>query len=488
MAHLDGGAAGRGAMLLLGGQWTKYALQLVSFVVLARLLSPESFGLLTMTMSIVGVATVIGDFGLSLAAIQAPTLSQAEKSNLFWMNALIGALTSVAAACSGPLLAVLYDEPETALIAPALSLIFLANGLSTQARVELNRRHAFGRIATADVIGQVLAFLLAVGAAISGAGVWALVIQSVAGPTMSALLVVTWAKWRPSAWSRKAKISPFIRFGMYTFFVQLVNYGTSNVDSVVVGANSGAAVLGIYNRAYQLVSLPIQQLVSPLTRVALPYLSRFAAGPDHDPVKLQRAANRVQSILALILIGALSALASLAGPLIAVFLGEDWASAAPLLQILAVGAVFQCLGYVYYWLFLASAATSLLFLSELPGRILMVIAIVLSGPLGPTWVAAAAALGQLLIWLTGTIFFVRRLNLSAGALVRAGFGQATIFLVAFGVTSLLQWTIVSWPSLLQLLAMTGCWLTTSLGLFAAFPAMRTVLTDAYRLVRRVLAR
>jgi PST family polysaccharide transporter len=485
--HLDGGSAGRGAVVLLGGQWTKYALQLVSFVVLARLLDPADFGLLTMTMSVVGVATVVGDFGLSLAAIQSPTLSQKEKSNLFWLNCLIGLGTAALAAVSGPFLASFYDEPVVALIAPALAVIFLANGISTQAKVELNRTHRFGQIALSDVVGQLIAFALAIAGALAGLGVWALVLQSIAGPVIAAGLAIAWAKWIPSWWSRGTSVRKFVRFGAYTFFVQVVNYGTSNVDSVVVGSNSGPATLGIYSRAYQLVSLPIQQLVSPLTRVALPYLSRFATMEDGAHA-LQLAANRVQSILAFILIGALSLLASTAAPLIDVFLGNDWAAAAPLLQILAVGAVFQCLGYVYYWLFLAKAATHLLFLSELPGRLIMVVGIVIAGPFGPGWVAVAASVGQVIIWLTGTIFFVRRLDVSALSLVKASWGQAGIYVIAFGVGFAVQLATQEWLSVAQLIVTMGAWLLTTLSLYVLVPPMREVLVDFVKLAKRVARR
>lgn len=485
--HLDGGSAGRGAVVLLGGQWTKYALQLVSFVVLARLLDPSDFGLLTMTMSVVGVATVVGDFGLSLAAIQSPTLSQKEKSNLFWLNCLIGLGTAAAAAASGPFLAAFYGEPVVALIAPALAVIFLANGVSTQAKVELNRTHRFGQIALSDVVGQLIAFGIAIVGALAGLGVWALVLQSIAGPVIGAGLAIAWAKWVPSWWSKGTSLRKFIRFGAYTFFVQVVNYGTSNVDSVVVGSNSGPATLGIYNRAYQLVSLPIQQLVSPLTRVALPYLSRFAA-LENGSHALQLAANRVQSILAFLLIGALSLLAATAAPLIAVFLGSDWAPAAPLLQILAVGAVFQCLGYVYYWLFLAKAATNLLFLSELPGRLIMVVGIVIAGPYGPAWVAVAASIGQIVIWLTGTIFFVRRLDVSAVSLIRASWGQAGIYMVAFVVAASVQVWVRDWPAIAQLLIIAGSWLIVTLSLYLALPPMRRILLDFIQLAKRVAKR
>ena len=90
-----GTTAARGSAITLGGQWVKFLIQFTSIAVLARVLSPDDFGKMAMVMAVVGAATVIGDFGLSLASVQASEISENQRSNLFWINTAIGLLLTV---------------------------------------------------------------------------------------------------------------------------------------------------------------------------------------------------------------------------------------------------------------------------------------------------------------------------------------------------------------------------------------------------------
>ena len=125
MSTLGGRSASGNALLLLGGQWGRYILQLLALVVFARMLSPEDFGLVAMVTGVVGIAYVIGDFGLSLAALQAAELTAHQRTNLFWCNSGIG-LAVAAAICvaSGPL-AAFYGDSRVAPVTVALASVFL---------------------------------------------------------------------------------------------------------------------------------------------------------------------------------------------------------------------------------------------------------------------------------------------------------------------------------------------------------------------------
>ena len=89
------GDAARGAATTVGGQWIRFLIQLLTLAILARILNATDFGILSMVMAIAGIASLLGDFGLSMASIQARELSAAQRSNLFWINAALGALLSV---------------------------------------------------------------------------------------------------------------------------------------------------------------------------------------------------------------------------------------------------------------------------------------------------------------------------------------------------------------------------------------------------------
>lgn len=118
----------------------------------------------------------------------------------------------------------------------------------------------------------------------------------------------------------------------------------------------------------------------------------------------------------------------------------------------------------------------------------MVVGIVIAGPYGPGWVAVAASVGQIVIWLTGTIFFVRRLEVSALSLIRASWGQAGIYVVAFVAAAMVQVWVQDWSAVAQLVIIAGSWLIVTLGLYLALPPMRRILLDFMRLAKRVAKR
>jgi len=452
---MSGRRAGRGALVVLAGQWLKYLVQLASLVVLARMLTPEDYGLLAMVMAILGAATVIGDFGLSLASIQAPRLSQGQKSNLFWLNTSIGLMTGVVVALIAPLIALFYEEPRLLDLALVLSIMFPLNGIAVQFRAELNRSLKFKWLSATDVGSQLVGFGLAVLAAALGMGVWALAAQALGASIVSLIFSVVSSRWWPGLWQRSSKMKSLLSFGANTFAVQVVNYASSNLDSVLIGRTLGAVTLGLYSRAFQLVSLPLQQLASPLTRVVLPYLTRLT-----DAASFGAAAFKAQMVLAYGLIGILSILASTSEPLISVVLGPKWTGASTTLEILAIGGLFQCLGYVYYWIFLARARTGMLFWSELAGRAVMAVAMVMWVSRGPEWVAGAGAVGLFVIWLVGTTITVPAIGVRTRPLVSAALRPVALFASAYAVVKgarLLEFPGPNTPDLLQLMLLLALW-------------------------------
>lgn len=480
---MNGREAGRGALALLSGQWLKYLVQIASLVVLARLLTPSDYGLMAMAMAIVGLANVFGDFGLSLAAVQAKVLSQGQKSNLFWLNSAIGFVTGLVIALASPAIAWLYDDDRLVGLCVLLAAAFPLNGIAVQFRTELNRNRQFKWLALTEVSGQLAGFVLAVFAALAGLGYWSLGIQLVAASFFGLIIAFVGTRWRPGPPSRGQSMSSLLRFGANTFGVQFVNYASSNIDSVLIGRELGAAVLGLYNRAFQLMSLPLQQLASPLTRIVMPYLSRLSTGES-----FQSAANRVQVVLGYGLIGVLSLLAGTSEPFLAVVLGPEWATAWPILEILALGGLFQALGYVYYWIFLARARTGLLFWSELFGRSIMVALMFLWVQDGPEFVALASAIGLFLIWLVATTVTVPRLGVRTTPIVITALRPTVLFLAVFILCRIIRAFSFDVPAVVELIILIAVWLVSTCALVLAITPFRRDLLQIIELANRVLRR
>src|SRR5690606_8473966 len=300
-----------------------------------------------------GIGTILRDFGLSSAAIQAKRLSDRQRDILWWINSGIGLVLAIVVYFAAPLVALLYSEPALEPIARALAVTFLLNGMATQYRADLVRRMRFGPLAVIEVVVPAAALLGAIVAAMAGWGYWALVAQQVLQAVVFLVLLAAVARWLPGLPRRGTPMRGLLRFGWNLVATQLVNYAGNNLDSVIIGIRFGAVDLGIYNRGYQLLMVPLTQLRTPSTTVALPVLSRL----NGDEQRYGAFLLRGQLALSWTLIAGLSIVVGAAEPLTLLFLGEPWLAAAPILALLAVAGILQTLSYVGYWVYLSRGLT-----------------------------------------------------------------------------------------------------------------------------------
>jgi O-antigen/teichoic acid export membrane protein len=416
-----------GTAMALYGQWGKLAVQLAGIAVLSRLLPHSAFGGYAMIMAIVGIAMLFGDFGLSLAAVRDKNITDEQASNLFWLNCAVAAAISSAVVGLAPLVAGLYGEPALVPAVRGLALVFLFGGCSAQHRSNLNRRLKFGQMAAADVVSQALGLAAAILFTSEDQSEMVLVVQQVVAALSALVILVVLSAWVPSPPSRSAGFGGAVRFGATASATQIVNYASSNVDYIAIGRVWGPDVLGVYSRAFQICALPLQQLASPLTRVVLPALA------GKDPTGVRAYLRTAQLALTYVLLVCLGWLFGAADLVVWVLLGSGWDGAALYVRILAIGGVFQVLGYAYYWAFLAAGRMGVLLACEAVGRIVLVGLIVLAVGNGPELVAVAYATGLLVIWLITSVFGLRRIGLRASELARVGIRPALLAVVIAAV-------------------------------------------------------
>lgn len=439
----DAAARGTGATLLT--QAVRAVLQFASVVVIARLLTPEDFGLIAMVVAVIGVADLVRDFGLSTAAVQASTLSKAERTNLFWANLGLGVLCAVLSVAATPLIVAIFDEPRLAPIVLALSTVFVLSGANTQYRADLARSMRFGTLGASDVAAQSAGILVAVGAGLAEAGYWALVAQQLTVAVVSLTLNGYRAHWLPGLPQRSVSMVRFFRFGGGLLGTQSVGYVIKNVDNIALGAFTGAVQLGIYSRAYQLLMTPLNSINAPMTRVAVPVLSKV----QHDDAAFARYLSRVQVVGCLVTATVFSVSAGVAEPLVAVLFGPRWTEVAPVFAVLAIGGVFRAVSQIAYWVYLARGVPGAQFRVSLVMAPVM-IALILAGlPWGPVGVAAGHSVAYFVMWLV-TLAHVGR---AAGVASRPLFTQAlrTLCLVSLpaGVAAWFG-SAAPWPALAQL--------------------------------------
>lgn len=386
--------AASGASSTLAGQGGRLVFQFIGIIVLARLLSPEDYGLVAMVAAVAGIANVLRDFGLTFASVQSKAMSDELRSNLFWFNALAGVVSAaIVAALSWPI-SVLYDEPRLVALTLALAPMFLIDGLAAQYRADITRRMRFRALAAAEVGAVAIALVVATSAAVAGLTYWSLVIQQVTTSLAGLVLLSLWGGWWPQRFHRGVSAKRELTFGLDIFAAQLVNYAARNADSVIIGARLGAAELGIYDRAFQLLMLPIQRLQSPATRVALPVLSRL----QDSPAEFSRFIQRGQLTLIHPVMFVMSAGAAFGSVLVPLVLGDQWAASALPFQILSVAGMAQAANYAFYWSYLATGKTRESLKLMVMYRPVQIAMLFIGSFWSITGVAVAYSLSQLIGW------------------------------------------------------------------------------------------
>lgn len=398
-------------------QVVRLATQLISTVLLARLLSPSDFGLFAMVVSIIGIGEILRDFGLSMAAVQAKTLIAEQKSNLFWVNTAIGGTLSIICFAAAEPIAGLYGDKQLTGIAQALSVSFLLNGISTQFRSEINRNLRFFALNVVDTAPQVFGLLVGVAVALVEQSYWALVAQQLAATSFGLLFSVGLAKWCPGFPNRTGDIRDMLRFGTGIFGTQAMAYVTKNADNIALGLYSGPAALGLYSRAYQLLMLPINQMTAPVSRVAIPILSRVS----EEKHQFERYLKKGQVVGSLVAGLVFAFCAGMAEPLVLLVFGTEWEAMIPVFQILAVGGIFRTLNQISYWAFVGMGRPGSQFRLYLVTQPCLVVFMIAGLPWGAIGVASGHTIGYLLnwigsLWWTGRVLDIRVKPLLSSAL------------------------------------------------------------------------
>lgn len=375
----------RGGLAKIGSQAATLALRLGSLVVLARLLDPKDFGLVTMVTAVTGVFRIFKDAGLSTATIQRDTISHEQMSTLFWINMLLGVVLAFLLITIAPVIVAFYHEPRLFWVTVALAADFIFTGATAQHSALLQRQMRFDTIALIDIITLLAGIIVAIAMAVDGWGYWALVGQAVITPV--AYAICTWAvvRWIPGAPSRKVGIRSMVRFGGMVTLNSLVVYIAYNLEKILLGRFWGADALGTYGRAYQLINIPTDNLNSSISGVAFSALSRI----QDDPNRQKRYFLKGYSFLLALTLPITIACAIFADDMIFVVLGPKWKDAGPIFRLLSPTIVIFALINPFAWLLFSIGLVGRSLKIAFVIAPLVIVAYIIGLPYGPRGVALA---------------------------------------------------------------------------------------------------
>lgn len=404
----------RGGAVTLASQMLKFGLQTGGTFVLARLLAPADFGLIGMVTIILNFVELFKDLGLSTATIQKATISQAQVSTLFWINLALSALVTGLVVLLAPAITALYGEPRLTWIVVVLAGNFLLGGLIVQHLALLRRQMHFGSIAWIEIGSMAIGMVAAIAAAWMGAAYWALVIWRLVQSVVMVVGVWVACPWKPGFPQRQADIGSMLKFGGHIAGFSIVNYFSRNADNFLIGRFWGAEQLGLYAIAYKLLLMPIEQINTPITNVALPALSRL----QNDPEQYRRYYYKALLMITTLGMPIVGGLFVTANPLIPFLLGPQWIDSIPIFQFLIPAAFIGTFNVAMGWVFISLGMADRQFRWGILSSFTTVLIFLVSVRWGAIGIAAAYGLSRPLFLAIGIIYCYHGTFLSLFDLVK----------------------------------------------------------------------
>jgi PST family polysaccharide transporter len=390
----------RGGVVRLFGQGANFFLRIVGVIALARLLDPEDFGLIAMVTVVTGVYERFTSAGLSTAMIQKSHVTEEEISALFWVNILVGVLLAMLCLATAPVLVRFYSEPRLFWITVIVSAGFLFNAAGVQHFALLQRQLRYFAITMIEATMQLVSICVGVAMALAGFRYWALVGTALASPAAGTVFAWLTAAWVPGVPRRPVAINSMLLFGGTVTLNSLVVYIAYNCEKALLGRFWGADSLGIYGRAYQLVSIPTASLINTAEGVAFSALSRLQ--DDHPRLKsyfLKGYSLVVSMVLPLTVFCALYA-----NEIVSICFGPKWKEAAVIFRLMTPTILVFGMINPLAWLLLSVGLQGRSLRIALVIAPLVISAYVIGLPYGPRGVAFAYS-AAMTLWLVPHIMW-----------------------------------------------------------------------------------
>ncbi len=336
----------RSAGITVLSQALAFGLQLAAIMVLARLLAPKDFGLLTMVTTSSLLLTSFGLSGFTEAVVQREKIDHFLVSNLFWINLGAGFLLTVGFAATGSLLAQFYRNPRVESVTVAMSVTIFLSSISVIHLALLRRAVRYSAVSANVLLARAVSVAVSILLAWAGWGTWALVAGAVAQTLSESVGAWTLCRWIPSRPRRVVGTASMVSFGLGIYARYCLNYFALNMDNVLVGRSFGAQSLGFYKKAFDIFALPASQLNAPLWHVAVSVLSRFKP----NSAEYRRYLLGGLSVLAFVGMGVGAGLTLVAKDLIRFLLGPEWEATGRIFMFFGPGIGVMLLYGTHGWI------------------------------------------------------------------------------------------------------------------------------------------
>ena len=311
---------------------SQYAVSFVVSIVLARLLSPDDYGLLGIIAIFTAICTAIIEGGLTNAIIRKKTPSQDDYNTLFFLNLMLSLFLYLVIFLCSPLIAKFFGREELVALTRVSSLSMIIGALAIVQQTRLTKRIDFKTQTKITIIASVVSGIVGIGMALLGFGVWALVAQTLSSQLLRTILLWVYNHWIPQLRFTVASFKELFGFGWKLMVSQLLNTLWQELYQVVVGRFYSPATLGQYTRAKGFSQLFSKNLTSVIQRVTYPVLSDI----QDDKTRMINAYRRIIKTTMFVTAISMIMLGAISEPLLYCLIGPKWLEAATYLPLICL--------------------------------------------------------------------------------------------------------------------------------------------------------
>lgn len=326
-----------GTIMLSTANVSKIALQFLLLPILARLLGPKVFGLMSVAMSVVLFANMLCDGGMGAALVRIEDADHDLRSTVFWLSVLIGTgLAAIVCVMAWPLAAA-FSQPELVPVLCALSPILVLSALLSVSNAQIIRTQRFDVFAAGDLGCAVASAATGIAMAFQGYGIWSLVGQQLVLWAAKAAWVISVTRFRPSFVLRLKLAEPLFQFSANNLAANVADFVGKSAPNLIVGGVLGIAATGHYSMGYQLTRIADMVVSNPINVATFSAVA--VAANRHAAASFVMTALRILMLVLAPLSAGLMLTGNLAAPLL---LGSKWIQTAPVLVALAPGSLLVC--------------------------------------------------------------------------------------------------------------------------------------------------
>lgn len=322
----------KGTIWKLLERFTGRGISLVISVVLARLLTPDDYGLIALTTVFTNLSEILIDAGFGTALIRKKEVDDADYACVFAISASISAALYILLFFASPFVAIYYDKPELTSVLRVMSLVLFIQAFGSTRNAFVNRNMQFKLLMKCNTVAAIISGITGIICAYLGFGVWALVIQRLLQQGIITLILFIKLKWRPRFRFNKNKFNELFGFSAGVIGASLVNYVENCVNSLVIGKHYSVADLGYMDKANILPEQVSLNTIGAMTNVLLPTVSSYQ---DNIP-KLKQVIRKVVRYTGYVLFPIMLGMLVVSKEAVIVLFSEKWLPAVPMMRFICI--------------------------------------------------------------------------------------------------------------------------------------------------------